>query len=171
MGRRRLITAMVVLAAAGGSIRAELPKVITNADLPKTPKISVLGTLTIEGVPAAMPVLDADRMNPPQAAPNVIVVETSRPYGSGLWSWYQPWSSGRYRGPRNRLSATYPNEYVGRTTRHLGPAGPGYRGDYVARESRHLRPLGPVPDTIRGRPIPDHRPPQPSGEGHGPRPH
>jgi len=171
------------------------PRVITNDDLPRHPRISVLGRA---GAPAGtwIDAGDGAWMAPPPTvvyggmasatgvtAGTVVVRaagEDHRRRREALaepgWSTWSGWTCGTRCGWPWCVVRKEPGEggstegdAGGTVHPHLLPGmapvehdrGVG-RGDppggYVGRSSRHLGPAGPVPRTIRGRPIRRHRP-------------
>ncbi|GEM_PF-4034010 len=176
------------------------PRVITNDDLPKHPRITVLGgTAAGEGTATGtwIDVGDGAWMAPPPTVvyggeASVVGVTSGgvvvRSAGEGHarrrdalvepgWSTWTGWTCGARCGWPWCVVRKAPGEGGARedgaapARPHLLPGvapvehdrGVG-RGDppggYVGRPSRHLGPAGPVPRTIRGRPIRHHRPVQ-----------
>lgn len=165
--RSLLATLTVAVLSLVPSARAGCPtKVITNADLPAKPKISVVGTLKVDG-PREMPRLDAiDVMNPP-APPQT--PEPFAPYGRsyerrGLWGIPGGWAWWYGPGVPGHGNSGHPG-HDGRPWRHgqvrpaidralpmpmpMWPAAGGYPNN---------GPRGPVPSEIRGHQIPSHAP-------------
>lgn len=164
MTRRSLLAALTISALsflpaafAGGPAR-----VITNADLPAKPKLSVVGTLRVDG-PREMPKLDAiDVMNPPAPPRAPEPADCGRTYERrGLWGvpygWWSPWyGSGHHPGnhpgrPGHGRRVQVRPAIDGPLPMPM-PIWPSF-GGYPQHG-----PSGPVPTEIRGRSIPTHAP-------------
>jgi len=177
------------------------PRVITNDDLPRHPRISVLGGGIAGAGTAAgtwIDVGDGAWMAPPptvvyggEASVNGVTsgAVTVRSAGASHarrrealvepgWTTWSGWTCGARCGWPWCVVRKPPGEDGAGQGETGGPARPRLlpgmapvehdrgvgRGDpvggYVGRPSRHLGPAGPVPRTIRGRPIRHHQPVQ-----------
>lgn len=162
--------AAIALLAAATAASAEAPRIFTNADLPTTLSVSVIGSPGgEEGASSWYDMEEIERIarlnerarrelesRRVEREPEILVVERhDYPWivsnvGCVGFSRCLPW--GR-RGSRSRPSGP---------GLHQRQALPDPPGGYVLRPGPHLGPVGEVPDTIRGRPV-RMRPPRPPG--------